>query len=149
MKVIFLDNIKGVGRKGEVKNVADGYYQNFLSPRKLARIATSDAIAHAETRMKKEIVEKERLQEESGMVRDKLDGLTIDIKGKANGLKLYAALTTDNLIQEVLEIAKIRLEKKNFPAKLSLKDVGKQKVEIKLANGLTATLTVNILADPS
>lgn len=149
MKVIFLENVKGVGRKGEVKNVADGYYQNFLVPRRLARMATVDALKVAEEKMKKEIIEKERLMEESGMVRDKLDGLTLDIKRKTNGMTLYAALTTDDIIKEILEAVKIRLDKKSFPNKLNLKDVGNHKVELKLANGLKAEIFVNILADPS
>lgn len=149
MKVIFLENVKGVGRKGEVKNVADGYYMNFLAPRKFARLATSDAVKQAESRMQKEIIEKERLKEDAAIVKNKLNGLKLQIKGKANGSKLYASLSVDDLIREVVDQVKIRLGKGNFPTNLHLKDIGTHDVEIKLAEGLKAVLKVTIVADPT
>lgn len=149
MKVIFLENVKGVGRKGEVKNVADGYYMNFLAPRRFARLATLEAVKQAENRLQKEVIEKERLKEDAAMVRGKLNGLKIEIKGKANGTKLYASLSTDDLIKEVVALAKIRLGKSNFPANLHLKEIGTHDVEVKLAEGLKAVLKVTIVADPT
>lgn len=149
MKVIFLENVKGVGRKGDVKNVADGYFMNFLLPRKFARLATAEAIKQAETKMQKEVIEKDRLKEEATAVKSKLNGLEITIKGKANGAKLYASLSTDDLIREVVEKVKIRLGKSNFPASLHIKEIGTHDVEIKLADGLKAVLKVHVVADPT
>jgi large subunit ribosomal protein L9 len=149
MKIIFLENVKGIGRKGEVKNVADGYFLNFLAPKKLARIATDDAVKQAEEKKKKEVLELERLKEEAGLVKKRLDGLVIDIKGKAKGTNLYASITEEELIREIVEKVKIRLDKSNFTGKLHLKEVGNHDVEIRLAEGLKAVIKVNIKADPS
>ncbi len=149
MKIIFLESVKGVGRKGEVKNVADGYYLNFLAPRKLARIATADLIKQAAGRKEKEVLEKERLKEEAGMVKSRLESTQIELKGKANGQKLYASITVDDLIKALVEKVKIRLDKANFPAGLHLKDVGEHTIELKLTEGLKANLRINIKADPS
>lgn len=149
MKVIFLENVKGIGRRGEVKNVADGYFMNFLAPRRLAKLATSEAVKQAESRMQKEVIEKERLKDEAALVQGKLNGLEINIKGKANGAKLYASLSIDDLIREVVDKVKIRLAKANFPSNLHIKELGSHEVEIKLAEGLKAKLKVNVVADPS
>lgn len=149
MKVIFLENVKGVGRKGEVKNVADGYFLNFLAPRKLAKMATDEAVRQAEAKKQKEVIEKERLKEEAGMVKSRLEAAVIELKGKANGPKLYASITSDDLIKALVDSVKIRLDKANFPSGLHLKEVGEHRVEVKLAEGLKAMLKVNIKADPS
>lgn len=149
MKIILTENVKGLGRKGDVKTVSDGYYLNFLAPKKMAKIATEDAVKVAEAKKQKEVIEKERLREEARLVQTKLDGLEINIKGKANGEKLYASVTVDDLIKQIVEKVKIRLDKNNFPAGLHLKVVGKHLVEIKLAEGLKANLKVEIVADPS
>jgi large subunit ribosomal protein L9 len=149
MKIIFLDNVKGVGRKGEVKNVADGYYLNFLAPRKLAKLATDDAIKAADARKKKEVMDKERIKEDAKMVQSRLNGLHLEVKGKAQGMKLYASVTVDDLIKLLVEKVKMRLEKSNFQSGLHLKEIGMHDVEVKLPDGLKATLKVEIKADPS
>jgi len=149
MKVIFLENVKGVGRKGEVKTVADGYFLNFLTPRKLAKIATDDAVKQAENRRQKEVLEKERVKEEVLMVKTKLESTLIELKGKANGQKLYASINTEDLIKVLVEKVKIRLDKANFPGGVHLKEIGEHQVEVKLAEGKKAILKVVIKADPS
>ncbi len=144
MKVIFLDNVKGVGRKGDVKNVADGYYLNFLAPKKLAKLATDDAIKTAEARKQKEVMDKERIKEEARMVHTRLDGLQLEVKRKAQGAKLYASVTVEDLIKLLVEKVKMRLEKSNFQSGLHLKEIGVHQVVVKLPEGLKATLKVEI-----
>jgi large subunit ribosomal protein L9 len=149
MKVIFVVNVKGLARKGDVKNVADGYYLNYLAPRKLAKIATADAVKQAEARKEKEVIEEERLKDEARLVQGKLNGLKLELKGKAKGANLYASISVEDLIRELVDKVKIRLDKSNFASKLHLKEVGTHDVEIKLAEGLKAVIKVNIKADPS
>ncbi len=149
MKVIFIENVKGVGKKGEVKNVADGYFLNFLSPRKMAKMATPDAVKQAELKKQKEVIESERLKEEAGLVKKKLDGLEIVINGKAKGNNLYASIGAEDLIRELVNKVKIRLDKSNFASKIHLKEIGSHDVEIKLAEGLKAHIKLIIKADPS
>ncbi len=149
MKVIFLENVKGIGRKGDVKNVADGYYLNYLAPRKLAKIATAEAVKMAELKKQKEVMDAERIKEEAALVKSKLDGVVLDINGKAKGNTLYASIGVEDLIKGLVDKVKIRLDKSNFSNKLHIKEVGSHEVEIKLAEGLKAKIKVNIKADPS
>jgi large subunit ribosomal protein L9 len=149
MKVILMDNVKGLGRKGDVKTVSDGYFLNFLAPKNLAKLATDDAVKSAEAKRQKEVIEKERLKEEVRQVQSKLEGLEIKIKGKAKGEHLYASITAEDLIKQIVDKVKIRLDKGCFPAGLHLKEVGRHSVELKLAEGLKANLKVEIVADPT
>lgn len=143
-----MESVRNVGRKGDVKNVADGYYLNFLAPRKLAIKATPDLIEKAKKKIEQEVVEKERLVSDAKLVKDKLDGLQISLKGKAKGNNLFAAVHQEQIIEEVLKEVKIRLSKTNFVEKISLKEIGQHSVELKLAQGLKAVLKVKIEASP-
>lgn len=147
MKVIFLENVKGVGRKGDVKNVADGYFLNFLNPKKFAKKATEELVKQVESKLQKEVMDKERVREEAGLVKSRLDGVKLEMKGKANGQKLYASISVEDLIKALVDKVKIRLDKANFPAGLHLKEVGEHNVELKLSEGLKANLKVHIKAD--
>ncbi len=147
MKVVFLSNVKGIARQGEVKNVADGYYLNFLAPKKLARAATDEMVKQAKLKMEKAVVEKDRLREEQSMVKSRLEAEPVEIRGRANGVKLYASITVDDLIKILVDKVKIRLAKNNFPSALHLKEVGEHRVEIKLGDGVKASLRVVIKAD--
>ncbi len=146
MQVILTQNIKGLGQKGEVKNVKDGYFMNFLAPRKLAQKATPDMVKRAEEKAKNAVVEKEKLAEQAASVKEKLEALEVVIKAKASGQTLYAALTEDQIIEAVLAAAKIRLGKENLPSKLHIKEVGEHVLELKLAGDLKANLKVVVEA---
>lgn len=94
MKVIFIKDVKGQGRRGDLKEVSDGYARNFLIPRKLAFEATPAAIeevkrreAHLEKQRKEEMAEAEALSR-------RLEKLSVEIKGNSGqGGKLFGAIT--------------------------------------------------------
>jgi large subunit ribosomal protein L9 len=148
MEIVLLQNVKDLGRKGEVKNVKEGYFLNFLAPRALAKKANADDVKNMKSRIEKQIIEKEQLELQAKQVKDKLEGLEIVIKGKAKGNNLYAAITAEALIDAILEKVKIRLSKENLPPKMHLKEVGEQQIELKLAGGLKASLKLKIEGTP-
>ena len=148
MQVIFLESVKNVGRKGEVKNVADGYYFNFLQPKHLAVMATKDSIEEIKKQKEKEVMDMEKNKEEAKMVQERLSKLVLKYKGKANGTHLYASVTPQELIDMVLNEAKIRLDKSSFSSGLHLKDLGEHQVEIKLPQGLSAKVKLIIEGSP-
>ena len=84
MKIILLQDISGVGRKGEVKNVSDGYGRNFLLPNKLGQIATPSTIASAE-KMSKQAEQNKEVQKDILEKNIKgLKDLKVQLKAKAN-----------------------------------------------------------------
>lgn len=84
MKVIFLQNIKGVAQIGDIKNVNDGYARNFLFPKNFAKPATTETIKQAETLKSKRDKEYAVTKEGALKIVEKLEGLTLEIKEDAN-----------------------------------------------------------------
>ena len=144
MQVIFLENVKGIARRGEVKNVKDGYFMNFLQPKKLAKIATPDAVKQAKEMEKKMVIEKEKIKEESKLVQSKLNGLNIEVKKKVQGEKLYASITIPELIDAIFKAVTIRLDKTHFNPVPHIKTLGKHKINVRLNEGVNAEVILEV-----
>ena len=84
MKVIMLADVKGVGKRMEVKNVSDGYARNFLLPKKLAEMATVNGLKHVEMRAKDLAGKKERTEKELQELINSVTGKTFETSRKAN-----------------------------------------------------------------
>ena len=82
MQVLLLQNVSGFGRKGEVKNVKDGYFQNYLLPKKLGVIATPAKIKEAEHQKKQAVVQQEMVRERAQEIQQKMKGLKLTLKAK-------------------------------------------------------------------
>lgn len=144
MQVVFTQDVKNVARRGEVKNVKDGYFQNFLLPQRLAVIATVSKIREAEQIKKTQLVQKERIKEEAGEIQKKLEGLKITIKGKARGDKLYGSITEKELIDAIEAKSKIRLGRENLILSEHIKVVGSYEIPVKLTDGVEAKVMLEI-----
>jgi large subunit ribosomal protein L9 len=92
MRVVFLDDVDGVARAGEIKNVADGYARNFLLPRKLAAAATSATVQQAEARARALVREQEKLDDAARQVATKIASASVVIPARAGAEgRLFAA----------------------------------------------------------
>ena len=102
MKVIFLKDVKGKGKKGEVKNVADGYAHNFLIKQGLAVEANNANISSLDAQQKKK--EKEAAEElvEAKKLKDVLEKITVELSAKAGeGGRLFGSITTKQIAEEL------------------------------------------------
>ncbi|PIR03094.1 MAG: 50S ribosomal protein L9 [Candidatus Magasanikbacteria bacterium CG11_big_fil_rev_8_21_14_0_20_43_7] len=147
MKVILLQDIKGTGRKGEIKDVADGYARNFLIKQGLAQSATKQAVAAVEADLainqKANELELKRTQE----VVAKLDGMEITVAEKINEKgHLYAALSPNAVTFAVKNQLKTNLDPKQVIFEAPIKETGEHLVKIEFPHGLEAELTVTISA---
>lgn len=132
MKVILLQDVPSVGKKYEIKNVSDGYARNFLIPRKLAQIATTQAIQLVETKRKQLGQEKEIQKDILEKNIESLGGVRLEITEKANEKgHLFAGVNKE-------EIAKILKEQKHIdiPAEIieleqPIKEIGEYKIKVK------------------
>lgn len=103
MKVIFLQDVKGQGKKGEIKNVSEGYAQNFLIPRGLVRPATEGNVKTLEQQTAAEQKRKQKEKEEAIELGKKLEEMTVQLKAKAGeGGRLFGAITSKQ-VAEALE----------------------------------------------
>lgn len=144
MQVVFTKDVKNVARRGEVKNVADGYFHNFLLPHGFAAIATPAKMREAEQIKKNQVVQKERIKEEAGELQKKLGGLRVTIKGKARGDKLYGSIGEKELIDAIEEKSKIRLGRENVMLSEHIKVLGSYEIPVKLAEGVETKVMLEV-----
>ena len=148
MKVILLDNIKGVGKKDEIINASDGYARNYLFPKKLAVEATKENLGKLESKNEANKFKKQNEKNDAIEVANKLKELVLTIKVKAgeNG-KVFGGVTSKEISENLKEQYKIEIDKKKIEVKETIKNIGRFTINIKLYEGVNAKLTVNIIAE--
>lgn len=147
MKVVFLKDLKGQGKKGEIKEVSEGYANNFLIARGYAAAATEGAVKTLDNQKKAEQRRKEQEKEDAQKLGAKLDELTVQIKAKAGeGGRLFGAITSKQ-IAEVLEKQKIVIDKRKIVLDDPIRTLGVTKVPVKLHSEVTATLSVHVVEE--
>lgn len=144
MKVVLLQDVKGLGKKGELVNTSDGYARNFLFPRKLAIEANSQAMSELKNR---EAAEKHRIDMEIAAAKasaEKLDGKTVRLTAKAgaNG-KLFGSVTPKDVAAAIAQQFSIELDKRKVVVE-DIKAFGTYPVEVKLYNGISAAMFVMV-----
>ena len=147
MKVLLLKDVKGLGLKGEIKEVKDGYGNNFIIKKGFGKLATNTVIKQweAEQRKKAEIkrIEKEKLLN----LKEKIDKITISIKRKVgNNGALFGAITKDEVTKELKAQKKIEIDKKWLDMK-NIKSTGIYEIDVKLGYGIHSTLKVDIIME--
>ncbi|WP_066366186.1 50S ribosomal protein L9 [Neobacillus fumarioli] len=145
MKVIFLKDVKGKGKKGEIKNVADGYAHNFLIKQGLAVEATSANISALDAQKKKQEKLAAEELEEAKKLKEKLDQLTVELTAKAGeGGRLFGSITSKQIADELEKKHGIKIDKRKMEMADAIRSLGHTKVPVKLHHDVTATLTVHV-----
>ncbi|MGY3714903.1 50S ribosomal protein L9 [Sutcliffiella cohnii] len=145
MKVIFLKDVKGRGKKGEVKNVADGYAQNFLLKQGLALEATPANLKSLEAQKNKEAKEAANELAEAKKLKEKLEKITLQFQTKAGeGGRLFGSITTKQIAEELNKKHKIKIDKRKMELDDAIRALGYTNVPIKLHTEVTATLKVHV-----
>lgn len=147
MKVILQQDVKGIGKKGEVKEVADGYARNYLLPRQLAVEATASNLkAHAAQQKSKEKRAQEELAEAKRLA-DKLAGEKVVISAKAgDGGRLFGAVTNKQ-IAESLKKKGYDLDRRKIILDEPIRSLGVTQVSVKLHPEVTATIQVHVVEE--
>lgn len=149
MKVVFLQDVENQGRKGEVKNVAEGYARNFLFPRKLATPATQEILKELEQHKASEARKEQQILNSAQALAEKIEKITLSLPVKVgDGDRLFGAITSKQ-IAEGLHDAGFVIDKKKIQLHEAIKMLGITNVPIKLHHEVTATLKVQVVADRS
>ena len=148
MKVIFNVDVRGQGKKGELKEVSDGYARNYLLPRKLAAEATADNINTLKLKEKAkqaQIAREKALAEENAK---KLDGIQVLIKAKAGaGGKLFGAVTSQEISRALKEQFDIDVEKNKIVQAEPIKSYGAYTVKAKLGYEISGNINVLVVEE--
>ena len=144
MKVIFSVDVRGQGKKGEMKEVSDGYARNYLIPRGLAAEATADNINAMRL---KEKAKAAQLAREKAIAQEnarKLDGVQVIIRARAGGAgKLFGAVTSQEISDALKEQFDIDIEKNKIVQAEPIKSFGSYTVKAKL--GFETSGNINVL----
>lgn len=145
MKVILLEDVRGTGKKGEVKEVSDGYAKNFLLKNKKAVVADSVNLnVNAQKKSADAFHEQERVKEFSHMKEQLKDKeFNVFVKVGENG-KLFGAITTKEIAEVITKVMKINLDKRQVVLPEPIKTIGKFRVELKLYKNISTFVFVNV-----
>ncbi|WP_462410057.1 50S ribosomal protein L9 [Neobacillus sp. Marseille-QA0830] len=145
MKVIFLKDVKGKGKKGEVKNVADGYAHNFLIKQGLAVEANNANVSSLEGQKKKQEKAAAEELEEAKRLKEVLDKIKVELSTKAGeGGRIFGSITTKQIAEELQKKHGIKIDKRKMELNDAIRTLGHTKVPVKLHHDVTATLTVSV-----
>ncbi|WP_136607496.1 50S ribosomal protein L9 [Paenibacillus dokdonensis] len=144
MKVIFLKDVKGQGKKGEIKEVSEGYAGNFLLPRGLARLATDGNMKTLENQTAAEQKRKDQEKEDAQQLGKKLEDMMIQLKAKAGeGGRLFGAITSKQ-IAEALVALNVKIDKRKIELEEPIRHLGVTQMTVKLHPEVKATLKVQV-----
>ena len=146
MKVILLENIKGVGKKDEVINASDGYARNFLFPKNLALEATKDNMLKLQAKQPANQRNKDIEKEEAIKVASKMKELLlkIEVKSGENG-KIFGGVTAKEIAENLQKQYQIAIDKKKINLKETIKNLGTYTVEIRLYEGVVGKLKIQVI----
>lgn len=148
MKVILLDNIKGVGKKDEIINAADGYARNFLFPKKLAVEANAENMSKLNNKKEAASYKKDVEKQAAEELAKKIKGIMLKIKVKAgeNG-KIFGGVTSKEISDNLKAQYNFNIDKKKIELKDTIKTLGSFNVPIKLFEGVVAQLKVEAISE--
>jgi large subunit ribosomal protein L9 len=146
MKVIFLEDVKGSGKKGELKNVADGYARNMLLPKGLAVEATPENMNKLEGRKASQQHKIEVEKQNALDIASKINNNKVIVKAKSGkNTKLFGSVTPSHVAEALDEQFGVKVEKKKINLKTDIKNFGTFDAVVKLYTGITANITVEVI----
>jgi large subunit ribosomal protein L9 len=144
MKVVFLHDVPNVAKAGDVKEVADGYGRNFLIPRKLAALASPQAISQVKTGEKVQA----RTDEELTELASRLEGKEVSLKAHAGAKeRLYGSITSADIAAELESATGIAVDKRKIELDKPIHKLGSYELTIKLGKDITPKITVKVIEE--
>ena len=148
MKVIFNVDVKGQGKKGEMKDVSDGYARNYLLPRKLAMEANADNLNAYKLKEKAKAAQIAKEKAAAQETASKLSGIQVKIAAKAGSAgKLFGSVTSREISEALREQFGIEIEKQKIVQAEPIKSFGTFEVKCKLGYEITGTVSVLVIED--
>lgn len=148
MKVILIQDIKSVGKKGQVIDASDGYARNYLIPKKLAVVADATNLNELKTKQDANKYRKDMSMANAKELSEKMKSyeLTFKIKAGENG-KTFGSVTAKDIADELNKRYYVEVDKKKVCLNDAIKTLGLYHIEIKLFEGISGILKVNVIAE--
>jgi large subunit ribosomal protein L9 len=147
VKVVLRNDITGVGRKGDLLDVADGYARNFLLPKGLALVATPGVEAQAEAMRKARLQRSASERADAIELADTLGGTTVRVTAKAGaGGKLFGSVSTSDIANALAAQTGTQIDRRSLSLPESIKAIGSYTVVAHLHTDVEVTLNVDVVA---
>lgn len=145
MKVILLTDVKNVGKKGEIKEVADGYGRNYLVKNRFAVEATKKSMEILQNQKDQAALELQQKTQQANQLKERIESVSLlfKVKAGADG-RLFGAVSSAKIAEELLKQYDITVDKRKFVDMKNLSHIGKYDVKIDLFKGIIATLKVEV-----
>lgn len=145
MKLILLEDVKALGKKGDLVTASDGYARNFLLPKKLAKEANTQAMNEFKNAENAKQYKIDTQIADANKAKEALEGATFQMTAKAgqNG-KLFGSVTAKEISTEIKKQKGITVDKRKISLDTDIKTFGTYNAEIKLYSGITATVKVQV-----
>ena len=150
MKVIFLQDVKGKGKKGDIKDVPNGYAQNFLIKNNLAKSANNESMAELKGKQKAQEKHEAELLAEAEELKTVLEKeeTVVKIKAKAGeDGRLFGSIPSKQIADALNKQYSIKLDKRKIELEQPIRALGYTKVPVKLHSKVTATITVQTVQE--
>ena len=146
MKVILLQDVEGLGKAGDLKDVANGYARNYLLPRRLAAGATPELLANHQQRIAAEQRKREKQQESNQQQAERLGQVSLTFKARVGRQgRLYGSITSQDIAAGLRESEGITIDRRVIELREPIRTLGTFKVPVKLAQKLEPEITVNVI----
>jgi len=147
MKVILLDDVSKVGRRGEVRDVSDGYARNFLIPKKLALSATAGNLKNLEHIKRQQDAKADRVKADAESLRTKIEALVYEERRQASEEgKLFGSVTPQD-IADFLVTRGVPMDRRRITLDEPIKALGEHSVSMRLHPEVVAQLRVNVVRE--
>jgi large subunit ribosomal protein L9 len=147
MKVILLDDVTNVGRRGEVRDVSDGYARNYLIPKRLALGATAGNLKNLEHIRRQQDAKAGRIKGDAETLRARIEALVCEQRRQASEEgRLFGSVTSQD-VAEFLEAHGVKIERRRLQLDEPIKTLGETTVGVRLHPEVTAQLRVNVVRD--
>lgn len=150
MKVVFLEDVSAKEKKGDIKEVSDGYARHYLLPKGLALPATAGAVKAAEKLVSDRERKRARLHDEYVQLAGQISGKELRFKGKSSAKgTLHGSITSADIADKLSDLVNVDIDKKKVALKTSLHKLGEYEVDIVFARDAVAKIKVIVegLAD--
>jgi large subunit ribosomal protein L9 len=146
MKVILLQDVQGLGKAGDLKEVSNGYARNYLLPQQLAAGATPALIANREQRVAAERRRLEKQAEANRQQAERLGQVKLTFKARVGRQgRLYGSITSQDIANALREAEGIVVDRRMIELPESIRSLGTFTVPVKIATGLEPRLTVVVI----
>ena len=146
MKIILLQDVEGLGKAGDLKEVANGYARNYLLPRHLAAGATPSLIANRTQRMAAEQRKLEKQAEVNRQQAERLKEIVLTFKAKVGSQgRLYGSITSQDIATALRDAENITIDRRSIELTEPIRALGTYNVPVRVSTGLEPKITINVI----